>query len=404
MRRRSYYSERKSPLKWVKYILMVSVLALVGLMVYNSQLLVKMGIKSDPVPAEFRVNHLDERILSVSERVMGKDAINHVFDNMWRLLKAELNRGELHIVAKDEKYDFPLSGVEFKVTNAVDGTYIDTVRTDEKGLALVPELKHQTAYQVEAVSTLKPFKAYGEPIYFTMDADEVHVTFNFQVKDHVKRYEINEQGQLVIQETFIDIPLIMQEPELPNGCEIVAMASALQFYGYQADKINLAMNFLPRSNFYRVEGELYGPHPDVAFAGEPESRNGFYVFAPPVVKAANDYIESVSGNHRAVDLTGSTKEDIMAYVYEGRPVVIWVTLDLSPARINYSWHLDDGSGELYEAFVNLHCMVIHGFNGDTLYVMDPLKGLMEYPKETFFESYETLGSRAIILEEVSNES
>jgi hypothetical protein len=34
--------------------------------------------------------------------------------------------------------------------------------------------------------------------------------------------------------------------------------------------------------------------------------------------------------------------------------------------------------------------------------MDPLEGLMLYEKDTFFASYESLGSRAMVVEEVQD--
>ena len=51
----------------------------------------------------------------------------------------------------------------------------------------------------------------------------------------------------------------------------------------------------------------------------------------------------------------------------------------------------------------LHCMVIYGYVGDKLYVMDPLEGSMIYDADTLFKSYESLGSRAMFVKELRNE-
>lgn len=37
-----------------------------------------------------------------------------------------------------------------------------------------------------------------------------------------------------------DFPIIIQNPELPTGCEITALTMVLNYYGYPADKIVMA--------------------------------------------------------------------------------------------------------------------------------------------------------------------
>jgi hypothetical protein len=47
---------------------------------------------------------------------------------------------------------------------------------------------------------------------------------------------------------YIEMENILQNPELPTGCEIVALTSLLRFYGFDADKIDMAKNYLPISD------------------------------------------------------------------------------------------------------------------------------------------------------------
>ncbi len=397
------YRKKKSPWRFLKYILLILLVAGLSVVVFNSNLPDALGFREDPLPSEYRVNHLDDRIISYTESGDEQEGFQAILSNIIGIFRSEDKHGSLTIIARDASFDYALPNFEFDVYNIIEDEFIATIKTDNSGEAIIERLPKNAAYRITPKNAHEHFKPYGESINFAMDADKIHVNFEFEVLDHIKRYNIASNGQLEIIETFINVPMIYQNPELPNGCEIVSMTAALNYFGYQADKVDMAANYLPRNFFYRVEGELHGPHPNKAYAGEPESpTNGFYVYAPPAVKAANDFISDVAGNHQAIDLTGSAKAEIMEYVYMGKPVVIWATLDLSPGRINYGWWLNDGSGVYYEAFVNLHCMVIHGVNEDMLYVMDPLEGFMEYPLEEFFESYQSLGSRAITLVELDN--
>ena len=175
----------------------------------------------------------------------------------------------------------------------------------------------------------------------------------------------------------------------------------LNYYGYPIDKASLSDNYLPMLPFYRKEDKLYGADPDIAFSGNPRDPHGWFVYAPPTVKAGNDYLATISDKHEVIDITGATPSDIMQYVEAGIPVGIWATRDLSLANYGYGWYLE-GSDTYFEAATNLHCMVIYGFKGDELYVMDPLEGLMLYEIETFFLSYESLGNRAMVVKEVQD--
>jgi uncharacterized protein YvpB len=102
-----------------------------------------------------------------------------------------------------------------------------------------------------------------------------------------------------------------------------------------------------------------------------------------------------------VDLTGSTREDIMKYVSSGHPVAVWVTRELTAGNFTYGWYLE-ADDSYFEAPTNLHCMVIHGYSEAGLYVMDPLKGDMIYDPNDFFSSFESLGNRAIVIKAVDD--
>ena len=58
---------------------------------------------------------------------------------------------------------------------------------------------------------------------------------------------------------YIDMENILQNPELPVGCEITALTTLLRHYGFDAEKTDMAKNYLPTSwgNARTADGKLY---------------------------------------------------------------------------------------------------------------------------------------------------
>ena len=65
--------------------------------------------------------------------------------------------------------------------------------------------------------------------------------------------EKSEKKELPKSYIIQGFPIINQMPELPTGCEITAMTMALNYYGYQADKVEMATQYLP----VLYEAEIY---------------------------------------------------------------------------------------------------------------------------------------------------
>ena len=197
---------------------------------------------------------------------------------------------------------------------------------------------------------------------------------------------------------YIPVGNVMQKPELPNGCEIVSLTAVLNYYGYNVSKTTMADDYLPKQAFSWKNGKRYGPDPYKAYAGNPRSASsGWYSFAPPIVKAAENYMATQTNKMKAKDISGSSEKEILSYLNKGVPVVIWVTLDLSKPSTNGHWYLSD-SGKYYKAYTNLHAVVLKGYKDGIVSVMNPLKGQVTYKQDEFFKSYEELGKHALVLE------
>lgn len=66
----------------------------------------------------------------------------------------------------------------------------------------------------------------------------------------------------------IDIDEILQNPELPTGCEVTSLAMVLNYWGYDIDKLTLATDYLKK-------GEIGSVNFKEAFVGDPRSAEAY---------------------------------------------------------------------------------------------------------------------------------
>ena len=114
----------------------------------------------------------------------------------------------------------------------------------------------------------------------------------------------------------LGVPCVQQYPELPTGCESVALTDVLKYYGYNIGKSTIADSYLPRSSLEFCN----------LFWGNPHSSNGNCTSAPGLTNAANGFLKSHGSNKRAYDVSGSSWQKLYDYLDEGNPVIIWTTI------------------------------------------------------------------------------
>lgn len=197
-------------------------------------------------------------------------------------------------------------------------------------------------------------------------------------------------------DVLLNVPQILQKPELPNGCEITSLCEVLRFCGFAADKCELADRYLPRSERW------YGADPDQVYMGDPHREDGspeegYYCFAGPLVQAATAYLAAHGGGWRAVDLTGADETALRAELTAGRPVIFWATLHFNDVQFDPCGAYPLPGGRSHRVFHTLHCMVLCGMDDAFYYVADPLGYNRKVPRVRFMEVYRQLGSRAVVL-------
>lgn len=187
----------------------------------------------------------------------------------------------------------------------------------------------------------------------------------------------------------LDVENILQKPSLPNGCEITSGCILLHDLGYGISKDDLADNYLVKSRGW------YGADPYVEYMGNPHG-NGWYVWQQPVINALNKYLAEQNSEYEAVNVSGQGFEKLKEVINSGRPCAVWVT-------VGYGWPRYNGQvwttkyGNTIHAQVNVHCMVIKGYDdvNGIVYLADPL-GINKTVSEKTFESvWNAMGQRAI---------
>ena len=190
---------------------------------------------------------------------------------------------------------------------------------------------------------------------------------------------------LEAQKVFHEVDVILQNPELPHGCEVTGLSMLLSYYGISADKCELADKWLSKGSWGQTDFRK-------AFVGDPRKRVASAgCFATVIADTANRYMQE--GNLTAVAKEGVSFAELLALV-EKAPVLAWTTMDLQAPYIAQVWEVD--GEELYWQNYE-HCVVLTGYDAEKgiLYGTDPLYGPCEYDAKLFSIRFQTMYSQVV---------
>lgn len=175
----------------------------------------------------------------------------------------------------------------------------------------------------------------------------------------------------------------------PTGCESAALTVLLRYYGLNISMSDV-VNRLPKGSLpYDENGVRYGGNPYVEFVGHPNSYSSYGVYEKPILSVAESFKSGV------INGTGMKLDDVLKIVSEGRPVVVWVSMNMAVPYISTSW-IYKPTGEKISWMANEHALVVVGYNQNQVVVSDSLTGSIRYYNKSVFESrYNTYGKRAV---------
>jgi uncharacterized protein YvpB len=169
-----------------------------------------------------------------------------------------------------------------------------------------------------------------------------------------QRFSFEATGD--IKEVRLDVPLLLQVPEFPTGCEAASVAMMLRYAGY-----NVSVADIVRAMPY------HSSNPNLGFVGNPRTWSGVTIYPPALLGTVRSYAGS------AVDLTGASLETFETYLKAGHPIACWIRY---------------GSG--------LHCVAVTGYDEKNFYYNDPYGGKDKAVSRANFASIRaSLGNRAL---------
>lgn len=198
-----------------------------------------------------------------------------------------------------------------------------------------------------------------------------------------------------------NVPLVNQNPDYPNGCEVASATMLLNYAGINITMKEYVDTYLPKEEVYEKDGLRYGPDPSTSYAGDPSNElRGWGTFLP-VIKNSMYYIfkEKLPENTIGHIYTSNDKLSLEEYVQNGNPVLVWTTTDYSEAKDIYEWFSYDKS-RTYTYPKNAHVVVVVGMDKNYYYINDPLKDekAIKVSRKKFNKSYDSMGRQALYIE------
>lgn len=206
----------------------------------------------------------------------------------------------------------------------------------------------------------------------------------------------NVYNQIMEEERKKSTFLINNPPKInqyslgfPTGCESAALTNLLNYWGINVS-INEVVNTLAKGDLpYYENGIKYGGNPYIEFVGHPSTYNSYGVYEEPIIDVANKYKPGI------INGTGMSLESILEKVKEGRPVIVWVSMNMVVPYVSTSW-IYKPTGQKISWMANEHALLVVGYNDSQVIVTDSLNGeIRYYNKDVFRSRYNTYGKRAL---------
>ena len=330
--------------------------------------------------------YLDEDLPKVDEFVSKVQDFSKV-DLKMSEIKKEVGEQEVEITASDKYNNKTSKKAKLKILEYKGSVKFTGLTTLSVEAGSKPDLKKN----VKAVDD-----RFGE-LEFTVDDSKVNYNkpgtykIYYKVMDKLGNDTVRERVITIKSKTYMikNFPTRSQFPNYPNGCETVALYLMLKYYGVNVGLETLVNNLAKGEGVYFENDIRYGGNPEIEFVGDPRDKHGYGVYQKPIINLANKYKSGM------VDYTGHSLNQVLEIVKSGKPVQVWVSINLKNTSVCANW-IHKASGKKIEWICNLHSVVITGFNDDYIYVSDPYTGSIEkYSRSQFQKMYNLFGKRAI---------
>ena len=245
----------------------------------------------------------------------------------------------------------------------------DQAATQDESLRQVTEPKAEPAAQPAA----------SEPEPLTAE------TVNKAEALSLSKYNRILNNRDIPERAELDAAEIYQYPELPSGCEAVALTIALDCLGYKLEKTDIADKYME-----------YGDSFVYTYCGDPYREFGAGIYPPGLVTTAQNFINDTGAKIYPVDTTGLTIDELYSFIDAGYPVVVWTTV-----YMNYPY-FDGGesyNGIFYPWYDLEHCVCMYGYDKeyDEVMISDPQRGKISVSATEFSKIYDEIGRFSMVL-------
>ena len=175
----------------------------------------------------------------------------------------------------------------------------------------------------------------------------------------------------------------------PTGCESAALTVLLKYWGVNVSMFSVVSKLPKGSLPYMENNTRFGGNPYLEFVGNPNSYSSYGCYEKPIIQVANSFKSGI------IDGSGMSLNQVLEIVKVGRPVIVWVSMNMSVPYISTSW-IYKPTGEKISWMAGEHALVVVGYNKNQVIVSDSLTGSIRYYDKRIFESrYNTYGKRAV---------
>ena len=202
-------------------------------------------------------------------------------------------------------------------------------------------------------------------------------------------YKFSSSGAMV--GAWVDVPCYSQYPELPTGCESVALTNLLNYYGFGLGKTIIADYYLPKGS----NGNFV-----TAFDGNPRRSSGGLMgcVAPAITIAGNNFLRAAGSGKQAKDVSFSSISSIKNRLTCGQPVEMWNTEwgSWPGGRYAARWY----NGHSYGLWGGNHAVVLKGYDHEQgiVYLSDSINGNVTRNAQVFFGTWQQMDSQAVVIE------
>ena len=202
-------------------------------------------------------------------------------------------------------------------------------------------------------------------------------------------YKFSSSGAMV--GAWVDVPCYSQYPELPTGCESVALTNLLNYYGFGLGKTIIADYYLPKGR----NGNFV-----TAFDGNPRRSSGGLMgcVAPAITIAGNNFLRAAGSGKQAKDVSFSSISSIKNRLTCGQPVEMWNTEwgSWPGGRYAARWY----NGHSYGLWGGNHAVVLKGYDDEQgiVYLSDSINGNVTRNAQVFFGTWQQMDSQAVVIE------